>query len=479
MSPPASGRSSASLERVGLWVVIVALLLGFWLRLDLALGEHGIYYFDEIHQSFEPAHRLAFGYGLLPFEYSMGLRSWLLPGLLAGLLRLADLLGLGTPHGYLGLARGLFAVGGLSAAIGAGWLARPAGGRWGAWVAAVAVALSAPIIYLDSRGLSEAVSLPLVVWGVALSLRRRPAIGALLLALAVGMRLQNGVFPMVVLVWLALRGDRRQLAWFLGVSLAGALALGGLDALTWGGWFHAPITYLRWQLEAGGAQAFNPQPVHYYLTTLWSAQGLSFLVLAGLALAAARRSPGLLALALVPLALHSFVPYKQLRFVLPALPFLAAAAGVGAGMLGRRIGRPAWVGLAAALALASSAGGLRSLSFGDLGQDFVTRPERSAFDYQGGINRLLAVASQRDELCGILVENRHRVQLGGYTWLHRDVPLYGTEGPAAQAGHYNYVIAVRPPAPGERVVAVDDPYLLIALPLQDCVPDPDFSWELN
>ena len=49
-----------------------------------ALAFPNVVWPDEIFQTLEQAHRLAFGYGIVPWEFRAGARSWLLPGLLAG-----------------------------------------------------------------------------------------------------------------------------------------------------------------------------------------------------------------------------------------------------------------------------------------------------------------------------------------------------------------------------------------------------------
>jgi hypothetical protein len=43
---------------------------------------------DEIFQSLEQAHRLVWGFGLVPWEFRVGARSWLLPGFLAAVMRI-------------------------------------------------------------------------------------------------------------------------------------------------------------------------------------------------------------------------------------------------------------------------------------------------------------------------------------------------------------------------------------------------------
>ena len=45
-----------------------------------AMHDEGVIWADEIFQTLEQGHRLAFGYGLVPWEYQSGARSGSCPG---------------------------------------------------------------------------------------------------------------------------------------------------------------------------------------------------------------------------------------------------------------------------------------------------------------------------------------------------------------------------------------------------------------
>src|SRR5690348_17288440 len=81
-----------------LYVLIAAALV---LRIALALWSVRITHPDEIFQYLEPAHRLVYGYGFVTWEYRFGLRNWLLPGALAGLLEFLRLLHIDRPAVYI------------------------------------------------------------------------------------------------------------------------------------------------------------------------------------------------------------------------------------------------------------------------------------------------------------------------------------------------------------------------------------------
>lgn len=75
----------------------LVLALGFIARAAVALSGDFVLHPDEIMQYLEPAHRLAFGNGISYWEYFYGARSWLVPGAVAGVLKLFDLVGFGEP----------------------------------------------------------------------------------------------------------------------------------------------------------------------------------------------------------------------------------------------------------------------------------------------------------------------------------------------------------------------------------------------
>ncbi len=87
----------------------LVLALGFIARAVVALSGDFVLHPDEIMQYLEPAHRLAFGNGVSYWEYFYGDRSWLVPGTVAGVLRLFDIAGLGEPFWYVGGVK-LFSV---------------------------------------------------------------------------------------------------------------------------------------------------------------------------------------------------------------------------------------------------------------------------------------------------------------------------------------------------------------------------------
>ncbi|QRN98724.1 hypothetical protein JRI60_06740 [Archangium violaceum] len=487
MSAPTPTPGESTERPLARAILVLALGVGAALRVWLGLSNDGIYWPDEVYQSLEPAHRLVFGYGLRAWEFIEGARNWALPGLVAALFELATWVGLGEPRGYLGLTRGVFALLGAATAWGSWRLARAYGASALASAAGASLfALTAVPLYFAPRAMSENASALPVVLGLALALtpgasRRAGVAGASLLGLAVLLRLQNGVFCVGLLGVLVARRDWRGARDALAVLAGWAFLFGLLDRLTWGRWFHSAIVYLDFNLLQGKAALWGTAPFEYYGRVLMRSMGAVTVVGVGLSLLAARRAPGLLGMAAAFFLLHALQPHKELRFLVPVLPLFAALAGVGLDAVLRHL-PPSPARLALPLAVVAVAGfsGLRvgRLTFGDLGQYEDLKPRASAWDDFGPLNRLLITAGRLPDVCGLKVEAVHLAWTGGYSYFHRDVPLYAHNGPGHASGHYSHVLTVAGGAVAGEVVASEGPFVLVRLPNTRCAPDPAWSSRL-
>ncbi len=97
---------TAPIRRLSFWILI----LGMGLRLILAASRIDRVWPDEHYQTLEPAFQVLHGYGVLAWEWLEGYRSWSLPYLHVPLLWVAKLLGLGSGIAASVLARSAYAV---------------------------------------------------------------------------------------------------------------------------------------------------------------------------------------------------------------------------------------------------------------------------------------------------------------------------------------------------------------------------------
>jgi phosphatidylinositol glycan class B len=464
---PASVSRIADADRVVASRLLLGAILGAGLgmRLWLAFHDDGIYWPDEIYQSLEPAHRIVFGTGMLPWEFVAGSGNWTLPGAIAILFKVAALLRLPRPAGYLALTRTALCLAGGAAVYFSYRLARRLGASRSAAIAGAALlGLGAVPVYFAPRALSETASILPVVAGFALALpagdRWRRLLGTALLALSVFLNPADAVLCAALLIAF-LVGHRYRDCLEAALLLAAAgLVYGAVDRLTWADWFHSPRLYLLWNLD-GGATRLGVSPVTYYLSTVWHLPWLWGATLVGLALLGSRRSPALAFAVGAFLLVQSVTPHKEFPFILSSFPLLAALSALGLDIL-----RPAmpFVFRAATLAVLVvallSGATFERLTPLELGGSTGSR----AYDASGSLNRLLLAAHDRPDLCGIDIEGKPLAWSGGYTYLDRAVPLYG--GQATGPGYYNYLVAedsylaANPPPPGSQLVKRDHDWSL-------------------
>ena len=435
---------------VWLWLGLCVAI--FAPRAYLAVHDQGVVWADEIFQTLEQGHRLAFGYGLVPWEYQSGARSWFLPGLIGGFMKVLAKHGLALVIG----TKLLFAGGAAVTFYPMLRLAHVMGGMAATLLLGItAIAFPASLLY-SSRALAEVACAPLITWslwilwpcglgsrslaqgpeaktGVASATTWRLLGAGVLFGLATVLRCQNGaLLAALVLIVLAKRGLRAAIA--LAAGGFAALLLGGLlDWVTWGKPFQSIIEYVRFNVIEKGSELWGVSSRGFYLQTMLATNGLALLALVLGFLAGLARTWPVALLTLLFLAIHSLFPHKELRFLYPALPLFLTCAAVGLAVLIEKLpllrARPATSAAVVGMVLLAAFGlRARRVTFDDIGQGLQVPGEASppttrvwgCLDEQ---NRLLAEVGRRADLCGLVMPNVNAYWTGGYSYLHRRVPL--------------------------------------------------------
>jgi GPI mannosyltransferase 3 len=435
----------------------VLVALAILLRLQPILLEPSAVWPDEIFQTSEPAHRLVFGSGLVAWEFQLGVRSWLLPGIIAGLMELSRIIGNGPDYYLPVIAVGFAALAAAPVVCCFLWC-RPLFGVTGALLAGFAVAIAAEPVYFGARTLSETIAghlLVVAVWalepGYLVICRRRLFVGGALLGLVLATRVQLAPASAVVMLWTSWRADRGRLAATLAGVAAILAAVGVLDTLTLGYPFASVWRYVLYNVLYGVSSTFGVEPWQYYLLGelgVWGGAGATMLLLTAIG---AWRLPLLLVVAIVVLATHSGIAHKEYRFIYPAIVPLTVLAGVGLAQMaswGREwlIARSMPVTLAAATsaALAVAWWGLASLQVWN-GATLTA--------YRQWMHDSLAAASfvaHGPAPCGVGLYGLGDdwKAYGGYTYFHRPAPMYWPRDEAAlvaAAGAFDTLLYTKPP----------------------------------
>lgn len=407
---------------------IAIFAVGFFFSwLPLVLGAPVIANPDEIFQALEPGHRLAFGYGMVPWEFDYGARSWALGYLAALPMALAGIFDLG-PDFYLPLTWAFFALGGGAMTLCAGLWGAQFYGRGAGLAVALVSASWIDNLFFGGRSFSEVVGVHILIValflaepGYKVESRGRLLAAGFAAALASMLRMQLG--PVALLLWLWHWRDRQR---FLQLSLGAvaALAVTGLfDLLTWDYPFQPVWRNIQFNLLLGGADSFGVIPWSAYFEEMWQRWGLLTLPFVLLAALGARRLPILAAMALLTIAIHVVIPHKEYRFILPAVMMASILAGLGVVEAARGLARLLQARLhgAAGMTAALLAGLLwLMVSAGNLGALAYEPLWRS----NAAILQMVMEISRKPAVCGVGFANLNRYMTGGYTFLHRRVPLY-------------------------------------------------------
>jgi hypothetical protein len=452
------------------WLGAVLVVCGLP-RLWLAVTNHGMFWPDEIHQSLEPAHRLAFGYGFVAWEFREGARSWLLPALIAPVLKAGAWLtgdAIWAPAVSAKVAMAALSVVSIALAM---RLAATLAGPIGALVTGLGLLAFPPHLFFSARCMSEMAAAPLLLLATLPVVKaqgegtRRDAhllAAGMAAGMATIMRAQVGLvvagLALMLVPWRPPRSFRALGVFVLGAGLA-TIAGGILDWITWGAPFHSLRRYIEFNVIEDGSSRFGVEPWGYYLASLASAVGTAGFIIILLLGASARRAPALLASIVAFVLAHSAIPHKELRFLMPVVPLAFALAGAGAAAIAEHARAPrgsrgvtiaTLVSLACVMALRTP-----GLKTSDLGRHDVS--DANAWALGADLNELLWVAGRRPDLCGLGLGATTSVWTGGLSYLHRDVPIVEPHILRTRAGReaINHAITERdwPPPPGFHEIA--------------------------
>jgi hypothetical protein len=332
---PMGGNRTGRLSGARYGLLLVAIFLVAAVLRILAALPFVVEHPDEVLQYLEPAyHVVTRGPWTQTWEQREGMRSWLLPGLIAGPMWLGKAV---APGGtlYLLLPRLTFAGCSLllvAAAIRIGSLAS----RRHALAAGAASAIWFELIYLAPRLLSENLATVAALLGTAVLLkpvarleRASDVVAGALLGLGFVLRIQYGpALAVLVIAAVGRRDARRYLAVIAGGLIP--LALDAAVALAAG---QVPFAWIvrnvMLNVIEGRSASFGTSPPWQYVLTInrrWWLAAVPLLILAWLG---ARRAPALAAMALANVVVHSAIPHKEWRFIFLTVASVVILAALG------------------------------------------------------------------------------------------------------------------------------------------------------
>ncbi|XP_023535348.1 GPI mannosyltransferase 3 [Cucurbita pepo subsp. pepo] len=294
---------------------------------------------DEHWQALEVAHRIAFGYGHLTWEWKRGIRSYFHPLPFACLYKLLAILGLDTPLFMIKAPRLLESI---FSAVGDFYFYKLSSALFGDYVAKWALFSQLTnwfMFFCFNRTLSN--SLETVLTLVSLyywpCIRVAPTrFSKVWRKMALFMAaLSCAVRPTSAITWLyvgmlELFSARDRLRFiFLEAAPIGSLVLGItflLDRLMYGSWVFVPLNFLKFNVLSSGGDFYGTHKWHWYFTQGFTAMLFSFIPFSISGIISSKKWK-LTGLIIWVLGVHSLLGHKEFRFVLPILPIALMFSG--------------------------------------------------------------------------------------------------------------------------------------------------------
>lgn len=418
-----------------LWLA-VCLVVALGVRLVAAVMFPNMHYPDEVFQTLEQAHRLVFGYGIVPWEFTDGIRSWLTPGLIAAVMRATSWLGRGS-SGYLFSVQALLSTISLLPVYVAFRWTQSEWGRLAGIAAGLFVATWFELVYFAPKALTEAVAASVLVYALYRgSIARRLdepwrwfVFGALT-GLTFGLRLHLALGLAIAVIWLC-RTDVRKRWVPVSAGAVAVLAVFGLfDWITWDYPFQSLILNVKLNVLDRRSEHYGTAPWHFYVQVIGRTWFLWGPVMVGLAILGMRRKyhwAGAVAVGI--LISHSLLAHKEYRFLLPAVMLVVVMAALGLGRLVAAAGttgskRVQMATLVGSLLLVTAVSVLLGQRFDGYATGLTNRrPTQSHWSRDIAGLDMFNYLSKRSDVCGVATIGRNWAWTGGYTYLHHDVPI--------------------------------------------------------
>ena len=331
VSQPVTDRTDSTVIRGRYWLAITLIVAGV-LRILVAWFSPHLVFPDEIFQVQDPAHKLVYGTGVVAWEFVLGIRSWLLPGIVAGLMAVAKLYG-DDPSTSTFLVTLFMTICSLAPVLCAYLWGYRFGGLGGAVIAGGFAAVWIDLVYFSTHPLTDVMAGQCLVAGLYLGYPgysveswRRLFWAGVMFGLTFAFRFHLAPALGVAIAWIAGLDLRQRWLPILGGALVPVLFLGVLDTATLGLPFQS-IWLNAWvNLVLGVSEEYGTAPWYMAIAYQLSLWGGTAVLLAVAALLGMNRLPLLLAVAAIIGVVYAAVPHKGV-----SVPLCGAAADGRAG----------------------------------------------------------------------------------------------------------------------------------------------------
>lgn len=468
--------------------LFVPLTVGLILRLIFVFISNHIYYPDELYQSLEQAFRLVNGYGLSPWDFVYGLRSFAFPLLLSLPLNLAKMFQVTDPalyHYFPQIFLIFLSLSQIIAAYRMVW--HIAHNRRVAQYAAFIIAIWYELIYFSPRALTEMMSLNLFSFAIIALLGKKPKymLGASCITAAIIFRPQLGLIGCLT-AYPLIKKMHHQIRLIMGALIA-VIIFGTIDQWYLGHFLSHLMTNITISYGSGISDLFGSRAWWYYLASLSATScGIWLLGLPKLK----GKAYNLLWYSLITtLILHSLIPHKEYRFIIISIPLWICLFTLNFHHVIRHQNNSKknhlWSIALGIITLISVSGLFNRLPYQSTayGQPLLLSDPNTAVYYR---------LYHDPHLCAIYDVTRNWVYTPGYYGLNREVPLYSADYPPSNPNAISHYILpdnnfelkgfIKQFSTLEYTILVDGKpvvmpgYTVYKNDSNPCQPDPNFTY---
>jgi hypothetical protein len=439
------------------WRLVAILILAFAIRAALALLSDSFNHPDENFQIMEQAHRLVFGYGIIPWEYRLAARSWLVPGFMALFLYPFKLLGLDDPNIYIPGVKILFSILSLTIVWAAYRIGKELLSEKAGLVAAFVCAVWYEIIYFSIRPLSEVWATVFFLAALALSFsnKKREIIWSAIFTIMVA-AIRINYLPIAAILGIIsfIRLNPTSRRYYLASSIATMIMIGVFEYFTLGKPFISYYHFLDIDRSFFMSGAVGSTFSFAYLLKLAQASYYIYWVIPVLGLIFFRHTKLLMVLIAVALLTHILIPardfqidYRHIYIVIP--PIMITGAIVLHEFLSRinNLVRRRMIFSMAIIFLFcfSLAGAMIKLP----GQNEVYRAKTIPVYDHDIFYRDPRLAAYRflnacPDMAGLYDISEQWFRSGGYYYLHNDIPIYFASSTPLKLEYVSHILSREP-----------------------------------
>ena len=347
-----------------------------------------------------------------------------LPGVLAGAMWVTHWLAPGSTV-YIGVIRILLSLLSLTTVYAAFKIGERLYDQRVAVLCGVICAFWYELIYFAPRALTEVIAAHVFILGIYLaafaldesSSRWRLFFAGMLCATALMLRVQLAPAVGILMLYSCRKSWRDRWLPMLAGTIPPILLFGAVDWITWSYPFQSLLLNFDINLLQHKAAQFGTEPFNFYLRK-WSTFLGPMILFSVIGAVTVRRARILGYIVLAIVIPHSMLAHKELRFVYPALPLMLILAGLGIWECALWLAeRTRWKSTwrYAFLILLLAAGTTSALDISKL--NWYNRT---------GVFHAMEYLSHTPDACGVGIYGADWSDSGGYTYLHRDIPIFLT-----------------------------------------------------